>query len=656
MDIDPKLTVAEILALHPEARPALAALGLDACCGGKHPLEFACRAHGVPVETALDAIRKVVAKAPSGGPRIDLQASVRDILREYPSTLPVFDRHGLMGCGGAQGPAEPVGWFAQVHHVDPQALLAELEEAAAAAGAAPVRSEPSAADLAQENLYRRFLKAALLFTFTGGTALGAWALITMAIRGQLGGLSRGIIQVHGHYQLFGWVGLFVVGVAYHILPRLTGIPLPSYRAASASFVLLVAGTILRTAQALDPSPLRSALLIGGALMELAGIGIFFWSVTKILAAQAGRLQPYQGYLTLGTAWLGISALLNLTHAWFLVSRRAFEVPPYLNIPYLSVFLVGFVTFWILGVSLRTLPVFMGLKSRPAVASWLPVPLTLCLALMTIGEGLLLYGTGATARVLFGAGGLGLALCLALYTWALGILGPAGEGEPGASRSYEKFLRLGYAWLLISGGMLAIFALLALAGVDMDHALVGAYRHALTVGFITTIMVGMALRIIPVFRGVPLYSQRLLELTFWLLAVGNVIRVLFQSLSAFYGPLWLKVAGASGVLELTGLLLFGVNLWKTLNTVDAESGRSAGVLPIQASTKVGELLSAYPMLLPVFVGHGFTALANPILRRTLAKQVSISQACRMHGVDLEDLLKELSEATAPRPGVQRGPAR
>src|SRR5215471_6146672 len=75
MDIDPKLTVAEILALHPEARPALAALGLDACCGGKHPLEFACRAHGVPVETALDAIRKVVAKAPSGGPRIDLQAS-----------------------------------------------------------------------------------------------------------------------------------------------------------------------------------------------------------------------------------------------------------------------------------------------------------------------------------------------------------------------------------------------------------------------------------------------------------------------------------------------------------------------------------------------------------------------------------------------------
>src|SRR4030095_1587940 len=42
MSIDPKLTVAEILERHPEARAALAKLGLDACCGGRHPLEFAC--------------------------------------------------------------------------------------------------------------------------------------------------------------------------------------------------------------------------------------------------------------------------------------------------------------------------------------------------------------------------------------------------------------------------------------------------------------------------------------------------------------------------------------------------------------------------------------------------------------------------------------
>jgi uncharacterized protein involved in response to NO len=272
-------------------------------------------------------------------------------------------------------------------------------------------------------------------------------------------------------------------------------------------------------------------------------------------------------------------------------------------------------------------------------------LSIAVALLSVGEGLLLHSGDPVGRILFGIGGLSLAAGLAAFTWSLGILGPVGESEPGVDRHYEKFLRLGYVWLLISGGMLAVFSILALAGKEMDHAYVGAYRHALTVGFITTIMVGMASRIIPVFKGVRLHSPLLLELTFWLLAVGNLMRVLFQSLSAAYGPLWLRVAGASGVLELAGLLLFGYNLWKTLNaSATDEEPRIAWLPPIAEATKVGDLLTAYPALLPVFVGHGFTALANPLLRKTLARQVSVRQACRMHGVEVEGFLKELSETT------------
>jgi hypothetical protein len=195
-------------------------------------------------------------------------------------------------------------------------------------------------------------------------------------------------------------------------------------------------------------------------------------------------------------------------------------------------------------------------------------------------------------------------------------------------------------------MLAVFSGLLLAGRNMDHAYVGAYRHALTVGFITTVIVGMASRIVPVFRGVPLHSPLMREWSFWLLLTGNIMRVLFQSLSAAAGPIWLRFAGVSGLLELAALVLFGVNLWRTMDAPVAGETAAAGWRPpIDPGTRVGELLAAYPGLLPVFVRHGFGALANPVLRRTVARVVSIGEACRMHGVDPESFLRQLSEARA-----------
>jgi len=641
MSIDPAMTVAEIIKRNPDARTVLRRFGLDTCCGGSHPLDFACRAHNVELSTVIEAL-----EGEGGGVSIHADMSVREVIEACPATIPVFDRYGLMGCGGVRGPDEPLGWFAQVHEVEIGRLMDELRDAARS-GSPQTAAPISPKTLARENLYRRFLKAALLFTFTGGTALGAWALVLMALRGQLGGIGRGLIQVHGHYQLFGWVGLFVVGVAYHILPRLSGVPLPSYRVASLSFVLLVAGTILRAGQSLDPGDTRTAVLLVGALLEVAGCGLFAWTVSRILMPRAAGLEAYQAYLLAGTGWLVVASLLNLSHAVYLSSRAVFEVPPFLNVPYLTVFLVGFVTFWILGVSLRVLPGFMGLETLPSVAWLLTVPLTLSVAVMAIGESSYLAGGGDAARVAFATGGLALAVGLAGLTWALGIFGRrAGGAEPGPDRGYEKFLRLGYAWLLISGAMLAVFSALALRGADMNHALVGAYRHALTVGFITTVMVGMACRIVPVFRGVPLYSTTLREWTFWLLATGNVIRVLFQVLSGLFGPVWLRVTGVSGILELSALALFGFNLWKTMNTPTPDDEAAAvWKPPIASETIVGDLLAADPGLLPVFVVNGFGALANPVLRKTLARGVSIRQACRLHGVNLQTFLDQLSAARA-----------
>lgn len=585
-DIDPTEPVERILKRFPAAAPILARHGLDTCCGGRHPLEMACRAHGVSLAEVAAEIRTAVLN------------------------------------DAASRPSQ-----------------AQVEEASA-----PRRT-------AEENFYRRFLKAALLFTLTGGTTVGAMALLWMAARGRLGGLTRGEIQVHGHYQLVGWVGLFIVGIAYHILPRFTGVRLASYRWASVSFVALVTGTILRTAQPLGPGGLRSLLLVAGALLELLGVLIFLALVLASLPRRAREWEAYQRFVAAGTGWFAITAVMGAGQAVELARSGAFEVPPPLNLPYLTIFLLGFVTFWILGVSLRTLPVFMGLRAHPALASALVVPLCVSVGALAVAESFYLAGGGWVWRSIFAIGGLGTALCLALGVLSVGVLAPhAKDAERAPDRAYEKFIVVAYGWLLLSAALLAVFSLFALNGRPLDHALVGAYRHAITVGFISTMMVGMAFRIVPVFRGVPLWAPALREATFWLLGTGCVVRVLFQSLSTYGAPVWLRIAGISGVLELAAFVLFAVNLWKTLDASAPGETLATGMRPaIAPEANVGALLAAYPELLPVFVGHGFGPLANPMLRRTLARAVSVSQACRLHGVPMESFLARLSEAKLGQTG-------
>ena len=60
--------------------------------------------------------------------------------------------------------------------------------------------------------------------------------------------------------------------------------------------------------------------------------------------------------------------------------------------------------------------------------------------------------------------------------------------------------------------------------------------------------------------------------------------------------------------------------------------------------VEDVLTKYPETLGIFVkqGHCFGLLANPVARKSLAKFVTIGQACKLHFIDLEKLLRELNE--------------
>lgn len=68
------------------------------------------------------------------------------------------------------------------------------------------------------------------------------------------------------------------------------------------------------------------------------------------------------------------------------------------------------------------------------------------------------------------------------------------------------------------------------------------------------------------------------------------------------------------------------------------------MKITKDANVYEVLEKHPETLHVFTkqGHCFGLLTNPALRVTMAKLVTIQQACKLHFIDLEKLLDELNE--------------
>ena len=69
------------------------------------------------------------------------------------------------------------------------------------------------------------------------------------------------------------------------------------------------------------------------------------------------------------------------------------------------------------------------------------------------------------------------------------------------------------------------------------------------------------------------------------------------------------------------------------------------IPITPETKIAELLDAYPQLEEVLIRQSahFTALKNPILRKTVARVATIEKAAQMSGIPVRRLVATLREA-------------
>jgi hypothetical protein len=413
--------------------------------------------------------------------------------------------------------------------------------------------DPVQTEAALQKVVAVYVVTGLLFLVLPGTFLGVWNLVSISGQHSLARFSPAWIQAHGHAQIFGWLGTFIIGIGYYSLSKMGGVMPFAVIRSWISWALWTAGVSLRWVANVTEADWRLVLPASAAL-QLTAFAIFFVPVSHHKpAAVPGQRKPLETWMKLviaSTVLFLLALLVNqiATVALALTAEHP-AIPHWLDQRYLFLAGWGFPVLAVWGFNARWLPIFLGLR-EPSSGK-----LMAALGLLSAGLAAAAFGQFRIATLLlFGASVLAAD---GLNVFRRSQKPPKTQG---VSRSLPLFLRGSYAWLLAAAalGIGAAFS-------DIHGGIWGASRHALTVGFLSTMVFGIGQRVLPAFCGMRvLFSKRLMGLSLVALNVGCLLRVASEipAYEANLRAAWM-VLPASAVIELSAVTVFALNMAITL---------------------------------------------------------------------------------------------
>ena len=462
-------------------------------------------------------------------------------------------------------------------------------------------------------VHEPFLYAALTIALTAGFGYGTLMVGSIALGIIPGAWWGAVVQAHGHAQLFGWVGLFVLGMGLYFLPRLRGVRLQRAGRVPYAFGLFIGGLVLRVIaqpvlgfNPLGEAALRFWQIVWGssALLELAGIVVIdsmlraTLRVAKPLTvdAPAYAVEPFAQTVFLS---FNFAFVANTLGVWTAIAQGITTLPvPYDNLV-VTLLLYGVVIPMAVVFSVRNLPLFLRLAMPPRQAVrrlalfygtalfLVSLPSVIAVAGDLLGQlnrSLLVNDTpGLLLDIVQGSGVLALNVCVLIFVWQIDlfrrrppwIVNRAPNTRPdldylrkstrarypdaGEYGRFELLIYSAYAWLLVAVAL--NMAGLASGLVPWISVPQDAARHALTVGFITLLIFGMSARMAPGFshkKG--LAYPRLVVVTFVLGNIAALLRVVptFFTSSDAALSLW----GFSGLFGWAAVAVLAVNLVST----------------------------------------------------------------------------------------------
>ena len=445
------------------------------------------------------------------------------------------------------------------------------------------------------------LKAALLLGVGGGFLLATVLTLTFALSLPLNTWWTALAQAHGHLQLYGWAGLFVIGIALHFLPRLRGTPLVAPWLIPWIVIAQVAALLIRALSqpllVVTGSWFWRILLVLSGVLECFALG----AAVLLFALMIQRRTPYatrrafRGILPfLGGAFaaLTLAALMNLGNVVQAAASDGLVQGQGDNLN-ITLGLLGFLVPVALAMSARSLPMYAGLEGFPQQVLW---PLS---TVYFIGLALTFISMSWTASfpwlsVMNGLGMILLAVVLLTFIAIFLLLmrsrsrlpRKAAQLAPSTQEvaqsyhtkivsehnTYGPFVLLiasSYLWAALGALILAIDGVALLFGTSPLFSL-DAMRHSFAIGFIALLLAGVSARMIPGFSGRKIAGPSWVTALFWLGNLAALLRVgpllLLPALVAWGNEglsIYTVLFGLSGPVGLAFAICLTINLWPAL---------------------------------------------------------------------------------------------
>ncbi|HVT27462.1 MAG TPA: NnrS family protein, partial [Lacipirellulaceae bacterium] len=168
---------------------------------------------------------------------------------------------------------------------------------------------------------------------------------------------------------------------------------------------------------------------------------------------------------------------------------------------------------------------------------------------------------------------------------------------------------------------------------LPHAYMGAVRHALTVGFMTTLILGVGQRVVPVLDRTVLAMPRLTVPILVLIGVGNFLRVGTEMATIFW-PLAYDLMPISALLEWSALLLFAINITATMFHSDPLLKRGR----VTKRSSLAVLVAEHPWIEDRLRPTGTRYLERA---RSVPDELTIASFAESEGFDAAELVSKIN---------------